>query len=320
METSNPFHIAHKQSDVDAEPSSQHHTLGRGPNQAAHGNHGHEFTSPNSTPPDRPAVGDVWIVTDMDNLRRRWNGTAWVDELIGDMALGNITADSISAGAIDGQTINGAVFNAGEIYGSYISANNIQGGTITGTDITGVDIVADTFKSSNSSQRVEIGNVGGGDPVDEIRMWNGGTVVSMRNFSSDPGTIFFSANSNARVHFDGIYAKDFIPNSLRAYKDNIESVQVDHVDILKRNGLKKWEWNDEFFTKDPDPGNPGKSRKPPKNRNDRVDYGLIADDMPNFMRKGDGYSLPTAVGFLWDALSRAMDRIEELERRIDGNA
>lgn len=54
METSNPFEFgtrdapvnvssdsAHRSSDVDRERSSQHHTLGKGPTQAAPGNHTH---------------------------------------------------------------------------------------------------------------------------------------------------------------------------------------------------------------------------------------------------------------------------------------
>lgn len=97
------YNDAHRYADTDNEPSSIHHTLGRGPNQAAKGNHGHTFSSPDASPPVGPALGDEWIVTDKGNLRRRWDGPdlGWVDQTIG--------GDALSATAIDGKTITGAL-------------------------------------------------------------------------------------------------------------------------------------------------------------------------------------------------------------------
>lgn len=60
------------------------------------------FVEPSTAPPTAEGVGDVWIVTDLDNLLRRWNGTAWVDLAIGSGALedGSVTSGKIADGAI----------------------------------------------------------------------------------------------------------------------------------------------------------------------------------------------------------------------------
>lgn len=512
METSNPFYISHKNSDVDAEPSSQHHTLGKGPNQAAHGNHGHEFPKPSTSPPDRPAIGDIWLVTDMEHLRRRWNGLAWEDQLIGNAALGNVTADGVAPGSVtsdglavgavttpkisvgavttteiapgsittnrlaagavtaneiatnaivSGKIAAGAVaaneiaagaittnklatgavtaneiaantittakiaagaitateisagaittskiaadaitateiaanavtateISAGAVTSSKLTADAIDGKTITGVTINGVTINGGLFKSTNTTKRVEVGDTGAGDETDEVRMFNNGTVVSMRHISGYAGRLFFSVPSaqfsmisssdgwaniqsgtgGLRYKWTGttfqcrnggdtgyvaIQASAFTVSSEMKFKKDVSKVTVDPAPILKANGLHKWKWNTadseiarveaipaEDFSSTVDvlldsKGKPiqsstereAKRKVLGQQKKDKIlaelraeaakdQYGLIADNLPDWLRSSDGYNVTAVLGFLWDALVQTTTRLEVLEKK-----
>lgn len=136
VERAEAYRKAHAASDVDAEPSSLHHTIGRGPNQVAQGNHGHTKHSPSDEPPLRPAVGDEWIVTNKDNLKRVWNGVIWEDVILGSQAIGVLNADNIDVNFLNGKTIVGVI---------------IEGGTIKASG----ELVGN-YKTAASGQRVEL--------------------------------------------------------------------------------------------------------------------------------------------------------------------
>lgn len=73
-------------------------------------------------------TGDLWMVLDMNNLLRRWNGSAWVDLQLGDAAISSI------GGAKVGSGINGANVTSGTIAAVRIGAG-VAGaalGTATG--------------------------------------------------------------------------------------------------------------------------------------------------------------------------------------------
>lgn len=84
----------HLHSDVDLSPEAQHHTLGKGPTQAALGSHLHEgvyaLFSHAHTSDDLPEVtlSDEVIVSDEAPLTDELDvGTVWIDSSIGDAAV-----------------------------------------------------------------------------------------------------------------------------------------------------------------------------------------------------------------------------------------
>lgn len=345
------FEAAHKVSDLDNEPSSQHHSLGKGPNQAAPGNHAHETASPSDKPPSRPARGDVWVVTDMDNLRRRWDGISWNDEVLGDQALGAITADSVTAGAIDGQDITGV-----NVYSSYIEGSDIYGGTITGgvsitgPYISGGNVVADNIRTSETRySQVEMGSTGGA-ALDEIRFWSNYYSCSVRNPSDAPGTLRFNLNNTSYLNFINtpdswpgirragtgpmlkfvgsvlqartgsdsgyadIQASAFTVSSYSKVKENIKDVpRVDTAAALKNASLKEW------TRKKPDRPVGPLTEQDQKVFDEpvRKELGLMAEDLPEFLRNEVGYDLNSVIGFLWEALKQSNERIAALEAKVE---
>lgn len=217
-----------------------------------------------------------------------------------------------------------------------------SGGTV---EFNYATINAGLFKTQYSGGRIEMGNTGNNDPVDEVRMFNGGTVSSIRNPSFAPGGIYFNFGPQLHMHssYDGAgwpclgfgndsgpklkwtssgvqvrnssdsdyrdmtvrtltYTGSLSQSSLTKFKTNIEKINVDTAGILKTNGLTRWDWKESV----------GKDLP----KHERGDHGLLADDMPDFMRTPNGYSMSAVVGFLWESLKQSNDRIEALERQL----
>lgn len=78
-----------------------------------------------SSAPTATAVGDIWFDTDDDNRIRRWSGTAWEENQLGNNAIASLSASKITAGTID----------ASQITVSNIDAGNITVGTLNGIAI-----------------------------------------------------------------------------------------------------------------------------------------------------------------------------------------
>lgn len=305
----------------------------------------------------------------------------------GQIAALAITAGKISANAIEADNIQAGAITAVKISVGAVTADKISGDVISGRTIFGANIYGGTFRTGPMNttayyRRVEIGDVGGNDPVDEIRMINGGLVSSIRNPSYVSGdtysgtggvkfslqapdglagaawigmsaeTAYYSSTGSYQHHLiigkganqgqggpkfkflenaiqvrsgsDNFYA-GFTPGStavqgnltatgsitanvsLSKYKNEITPLIPNNSEILRTNGLHSWRWNsdqqefhleemtDEFIQE--------------------INYGLIADDMPDWMRVGEGYSYTAIIAFLWGALREAYDRIEALEER-----
>lgn len=119
-----------------------------------------------------------------------------------ELAANSVIAGKIAANAITANEIQALSISADKIQANAITADKIDAGAITavkldayaidGKTITGVTINSATFKTVTYSSRIEVGNTGISDPADEIRMFNGSTVVSMRNPSDKPGRLRFS--------------------------------------------------------------------------------------------------------------------------------
>lgn len=303
----------------------------------------------------------------------------------------SVTAGKVAAGAIDAMTITGAyiqthswnygvkisssglfAFNSSGNYSMYFSAGSsnvyLYGGRIEGG----------LFRSSTFGQYIEIGDTGWGDSVDELRMFNNGTVNSIRHLSGWTGYIYCNlwngaislnptsdgwvsvqrGTSGPRLKFVStslqayngsntgyimMQASSFQPSSRAAFKRGIAKPHVKPSEVLPSTGLRKWHWTDEFLGitavaerapetfADDDPTvtteTPAivKKEKGQKIKDqmlaelqaqkDRDEYGLIADELPDWLQSGDGYSIPAVLGFLWEALKEANERIETLEKK-----
>lgn len=79
------------------------------------------------------AVGDMWMQTDLGNKLQRWNGTAWVDVLLGDGAISGVSGAKIGTGINAGNVTTGTL--AGTLVGTGINGTNITTGTIGGARV-----------------------------------------------------------------------------------------------------------------------------------------------------------------------------------------
>lgn len=210
-------------------------------------------------------------------------------------------------------------------------------------------INAGMFRTQYSGGRIEMGNTGANDPVDEMRMFNGGTVSSIRNPSFAPGGIYFNFGPQLHMHssYDGQgwacigYGYDngpkikFIPSTGIQIRNNSDSNYADFTaasgtftQSLKVNGsnvtsLLKFKENVEKMEIDTSSilRTNGLHSFDWKDRPDdhptRHDAGLIADYMPAWMvPDGEAFSLTAVLGFLWEALKQSNDRIEVLEKQL----
>lgn len=211
------------------------------------------------------------------------------------------------------------------------SAGNLNVNQLTGKTITGITINGGLFRSTNTSQRVEIGDTGPADSVDEIRMFNGGRVCSIRNPSDSAGTLRLNAANtiwNLYREADGhpvmqssgrgmlkwltsasglqvrtlgdagyapMWASEFTVSSKVEFKHGIKDAPVDAVGAVRAAHARKWKW------KWDDEGEATEH------------VGLLAEELPAEIRSGDGYSVTGAVALLWDALREAHERIDRLE-------
>lgn len=313
-----------------------------------------------------------------------------------------ITAGKIAANAIDGMTITGAWIRTSSVYpygvqmtADYLAAFDSAGNTKfvlwgnTGNMETyGGRYYGGLFMTSNGSQRIEMGDTGWGDPVDEIRMFNNGAVTSIRHLSGWAGYIYFNCwGEQMSMHYtnDGhislqrgtgglqlkwvhgelqvyngsnsgysvIAASQFRNASSPDYKRGIVSAEEAGLPaapktapscaaVLKKAGLKKYFWTDDFlgipqaearsaesFAAD-DPEVNDSTPEDERERKGRAikekilsdlyarrnspRYGLIKTELPEWLQDGDGYNIDSALAFLWEALKEANLRIDELEQ------
>lgn len=201
-------------------------------------------------------------------------------------------------------------------------------------------ISAGNFKSQNSGNRVELGDTGGNDEVDELRMWNSGTVSSIRNPSHQPGSIYISLYGGGSFTFDqssdghnymqggsfrgrikfttgGNDEIQMRTSSDGGYAD-MRANRVTYA-VLDQQSFAKYK-DDVEQTEIVDPAKILKTNGMHKwtwKDSNAKGQGLLADKMPEFLQTETGFDMTATVGFLWESLSQAYTRIEKLEREIE---
>lgn len=131
--------------------------------------------------------------------------TAAIDDArIANVAAGKITSDTLWASIILGGSIATAssgsrvsMNSSGLYFYNQSGQNTISMSTSTGSATFTGQFLGTLFKSTSpltgGSAYVEMGQTGFQDPTDELRMWNGGRVSSIRNPSDRPGVARISA-------------------------------------------------------------------------------------------------------------------------------
>ena len=207
-----------------------------------------------------------------------------------------------------------------------VVADHVVAGAINGQTITGVDVIGSTFSTSGGSgSRVEIG-LSGGYPTNQIRMFNGDTSVSsLRNPDDRPGNARLSTYDGAHVAMFDFFASTWdgaghpciqfggaVIKSINSYatvqirlgddsgyapinasvfnvmsslglKTNVTPLTIDALSIVGANGINAWDMTDTKAT---------------------GGIGLIADDMPDWIRSPDGYDVAGALAILWEAVKQ----------------
>ena len=196
---------------------------------------------PTTNEPTGPhIVGDTWFVTNQNNKIMQWSGTAWVDVLLGSLALsdsaittakigdaqitnakianldaakittGTLSADRIAANAITTAKIATGAVTANEIAGLTITGDKIAANTITAAKIAALTITAaEIAANAVTSAKIQA------DALD-------GKVIT--------GSTIRTAASGARMQFDtsglrGFNASDVETVRLRVNGDGLELTQ-----------------------------------------------------------------------------------------------
>jgi hypothetical protein len=152
---------------------------------------------------------------------------------IADAAIDNAKIANVSAGKLTAGTITAAIIISGNIRtattGARVELNanglwqydasnnyNVWIGT-TGYAFIRGQINATLFRSAGyqtgGSSYIEIGNTGTNDPVDEIRMFTGGAVSSIRNPSDAPGALRMSLSRTGLDTIDFTASSMLVPNN-----------------------------------------------------------------------------------------------------------
>lgn len=95
------------------------------------------YIANNSPGPTAPAggftAGDLWMVTDQNNLLKRWSGSAWVSLQLGDAAISGVGGAKVGSGISASNVTAGTL--AGALVGTGINGGNITADTVTNTQI-----------------------------------------------------------------------------------------------------------------------------------------------------------------------------------------
>lgn len=177
------------------------------------------------------AIGDLAVVA------AKIGDLAVTSAKIRDLAVTSAKIASLSVGKLDGGTMTADIINFGRIttgwqngYKIDITALGLFG--MQGTETNQMfrvsvdtgnlfqgEVRAERFRSTGYQVSgrgwIEIGNTGSVDPADEIRMFYGGTVSSIRNPSDNPGALRMSMGGGGTI--DWTNSNVGLPNLYRVY-------------------------------------------------------------------------------------------------------
>ncbi|WP_239740256.1 tail fiber domain-containing protein [Mammaliicoccus sp. P-M59] len=104
-------------------------------------------------------------------------------------------------------------------------------------------------------------------------------------------------NYGKTIGYLPIKASKFNTVSSRKYKSNIQDLEIDTLDILKKTDIKQYNLNTDI-----------------DNGINKTKYGVILEDTPEVLHEGDAIDIYGMVSILWDVVKKQQAQIEELTK------
>ncbi|QYG29981.1 tail fiber domain-containing protein [Mammaliicoccus sciuri] len=163
-------------------------------------------------------------------------------------------------------------------------------------------IKSDTITSRNGKKEVYWNGSGGGTLSAKSSLTAGGIKSNASNFYIGVSgelrvTNKKGYNNGKTVGYLPVKASKFNSVSSRKYKSNIEDLQIDTLDILKKTEIKQYNLNSDL-----DAGIK------------KTKYGVILEDTPEVLHEDDAIDIYGMVSILWDVVKKQQAQIEELTK------
>ncbi|MDT0700447.1 tail fiber domain-containing protein [Staphylococcus chromogenes] len=186
--------------------------------------------------------------------------------------------------------------------------------TIYGLDATGKasaavtlnigKVQADIITSRNGKYIAYFNGSGGGTLNTTSALTSGGIKSNGHNFYAGVDGEFCVTdkrgyNSGKKISYKPIKASKLNSVSSRKYKTNIEDLQVDTLELLKKTDIKQYNLKSDL-----------------EDNIKKTKYGVILEDVDEVLHEGDAIDVYTMTSLLWDAVKKQQSKIEELENAI----
>lgn len=163
-------------------------------------------------------------------------------------------------------------------------------------------IKSDTITTRNGKKQVYWNGSGGGTLSAKTALQAGGVRTTDTNFYIGVGgevrvTNKKGYNNGKTIGYLPIKASKFNTVSSRKYKSNIQDLEIDTLDILRKTDIKQYNLNTDI-----------------DNGINKTKYGVILEDTPEVLHEGDAIDIYGMVSILWDVVKKQQSQIEELTK------
>lgn len=165
-------------------------------------------------------------------------------------------------------------------------------------------IQTDSITTRNGKHSVYFNGSGGGTLNTTSALTSGGIKSSGHNFYAGVDGEFCVTdkrgfNSGKKISYKPIKASKLNSVSSRKYKTNIEDLQIDTLELLKKTDIKQYNLKSDL-----------------EDNIKKTKYGVILEDVDEVLHEGDAIDVYTMTSLLWDAVKKQQAKIEELENAI----
>lgn len=158
---------------------------------------------------------------------------------------------------------------------------------------------ADTIMSRNGKRMVYWNGSGSGTLSSKSALIADGIKTSSNNlYIGVSGEVRITNkkgyNGGKSIGYLPIKASKFNTVSSRKYKSNIQDLEIDTLDILRKTDIKQYNLNTDI-----------------DNGINKTKYGVILEDTPEVLHEGDAIDIYGMVSILWDVVKKQQKQIEE---------
>lgn len=187
--------------------------------------------------------------------------------------------------------------NIKKIYG--IEHNGVASSKVT-LNIGAIE--ADKITSRNGKKQVYWNGSGGGTLSAKTSLSAGGIVSNAQSLylgvSNEVRVTNKKGYNNGKtIGYLPIKASKFNTVSSRKYKSNIQDLEIDTLDILRKTDIKQYNLNTDI-----------------DNGINKTKYGVILEDTPEVLHEGDAIDIYGMVSILWDVVKKQQEQIEKLTK------